>query len=81
MSIKGRNYFANFQKLTIYNPSVDLVNDNVCSKFGLNNKAIRSQDIEQRLNSDVNQGPLLLMIEDRCTNNMHINSLIAISLS
>ena len=34
---------------------VDLVNDNVYTKFGLN-RSIRFQDIEQKLNSDVNQG-------------------------
>ena len=34
----------------------DLVNDNVNTKFGLN-RSISFQDIEQRLNSDVNQGP------------------------
>ena len=33
-----------------------LVNDNVFTKFGLN-RSIRFQDIEQKLNSDVNQGP------------------------
>ena len=41
--------------MTIYNPNVDLVNDNVYTKFGLN-KSIHSQDIEQNLNSDINQG-------------------------
>ena len=40
----------------IYNTNVDLVNDNVYTKFGLN-PSIRLQDIEQKLNSDVNQGP------------------------
>ena len=30
----------------IYNPNVDLVNDNVYTKFGLN-KSIRSKDIEK----------------------------------
>ena len=55
-SIKGRKTVANVRKMTIYNPNVDLVNDNVYSKFGLN-KSIRSQDIEKKLNSDVNQGP------------------------
>ena len=40
----------------IYNPNVDLVTDNVYTKFGLNT-SIRSQDIEQKLNSDINQGP------------------------
>ena len=40
----------------IYNTNVDLVNDNVYIKFGLN-QSIRFQDIEQKLNSDVKQGP------------------------
>ena len=34
MSIKGRNSVANLQKMTIYYPNVDLVNDNVYTKFG-----------------------------------------------
>ena len=51
-SIKGRNSVANLRKTTI----VDLVDDNVFTKFGLN-RSIRFQDIEQKLNSDVNQGP------------------------
>ena len=36
--------------------NIDLVNDNVYTKFGLN-RSIRFQDIEQKLNYDVNQGP------------------------
>ena len=48
-SIKGRNSVANLQKKTIYNTKVDLVNDNVYTKFGLN-RSIRFQDIEQKLN-------------------------------
>ena len=56
ISIKGRNSVANLQKTMIYNTNVDLVDDNVYTKFGLN-RSIRFQDIEQRLNSDVNQGP------------------------
>ena len=55
ISIKGRNYVANLQKTMIYNINVDLVNDNVYTKFGLN-RFICFQDIEQKLNSDVNQG-------------------------
>ena len=55
-SIKGRNSVANLRKTTIYNTNVDLVNDNVYTKFGLN-WSLRFQDIEQKLNSDVNQGP------------------------
>ena len=55
-SIKGRNSFAILRKTIIYNTNIDLVNDNVYTKFGLN-WSIRLQDIEQKLNSDVNQGP------------------------
>ena len=55
-SIKGHNYVANLQITMIFNTSVDLVNENVYTKFGLN-WSIRFQDIEQILNSDVNQGP------------------------
>ena len=45
-SIKGRNSVVNLQKTKIYNNNVDLVNDNVYTKFGLN-LSIRSQEIEQ----------------------------------
>ena len=55
-TIKGRNSVANLRKTMIYSNKVDLVNDNVYTKFGLN-RSIRYQDIEQKLNSDVNQGP------------------------
>ena len=55
-SIKGCNSVANLRKTKIYNNNVDLVNDNVFTKFGLI-LSIRSQDIEQKPNSDVNQGP------------------------
>ena len=54
--IKGRNSVANLQKMMFYNPNVDLVNDNVYTKFGLI-RSIPSQDIEQKQNSDGNQGP------------------------
>ena len=54
-SMKGRNSVANLRKIMIYNTKVDLVDDNVFTKFGLN-RSIRIQDIEQKLNSDVNQG-------------------------
>ena len=54
-SINGRNSVANLRKTTIYNTKEDLVDDNVFTKFGLN-RSIRFQDIEQKLNSDVNQG-------------------------
>ena len=52
----GRNSVANLRKTMIYNTNIDLVNDNVYTKFGLN-RSIRFQDFEQKLNSDVNQGP------------------------
>ena len=55
-SIQGRNSVANLRKTMVYNTNIDLVNDNVYTKFGLN-RSIRFQDIEQKLNSDVNQGP------------------------
>ena len=55
-SIRGRNSVANLQKTMIYNTNIDLVNDNVYTKFGLN-LPIRFEDIEQKLNSDVNLGP------------------------
>ena len=54
-SIKDRNSVANLRKIIIYNTNIDLVNDNVYTKFGLN-LSILSQDIEQKPNSDVNQG-------------------------
>ena len=57
-SIKGSNSVANLQKTTtkIYNTNIDLVNDNVFTKFGLI-LSIRSKDVEQKPNSDINQGP------------------------
>ena len=54
-SIKGLDSVANLRKTLIYNTNIDLVNDNVYTKFGLN-LLIRSQDFEQKPNSDVNQG-------------------------
>ena len=42
----------------ICNTYVDIVNDNVYTKFGLN-LSIRSEDIKQKTNSDVNQGQQL----------------------
>ena len=44
------------EKTTIYNTNVDLVNDDVYTKFG-HILSFRSQDIEQKPNSDINQGP------------------------
>ena len=55
-SIKGCNSVANLRNTMINDTNIDVVNDNVYTKFGLN-RPIRFQDIEQKLNSDVNQGP------------------------
>ena len=44
-SIKGRNSVANLRKTIIYNTNIDLVNDDVYTKFGLS-LSILSQDIE-----------------------------------
>ena len=55
MSIKGHNSVVNLRKTKIYITNVDLVNDNMYAKFGLN-LFIRSQDMLQKPNSDVNQG-------------------------
>ena len=44
-SIKGRNSVANLRKTIIYNTNIDLVNDDMYTKFGLI-LSIRSQDIE-----------------------------------
>ena len=54
-SNKGLNSVAHLRKTMIYKTNVDLVNDNVYTKFGFN-RSIRFQDIEQKLNSDLNQG-------------------------
>ena len=55
-SIKGRNPFANLRKTMIYITDLDLVNDNEYTKFSLI-LSIRSQVIEKKTNSDMNQGP------------------------
>ena len=55
-SIKGCNSVANLRKTIIYITNVDLVNNYVYTKFGLI-RSICFQDIEQKLNSDVKQGP------------------------
>ena len=55
-SIKCSYSVANLQKTKIYNTNVDLVTDNVYTNIGLI-LTIRSQDIEQKPNFDVNQGP------------------------
>ena len=48
-SIKGGNSVANLQKLTHHNSNVDLVNNNVYTKFDLI-LSIHSPDIEQKPN-------------------------------
>ena len=55
-SIKGRNSVANLRKTKIYNTNLDHVTDNVYTNCGLI-LSIPSQDIEQKPNFDVNQGP------------------------
>ena len=55
-SIKGHNSVKKLRKMTGNNPKLDLVNDDVHTKFG-RILSIRSQDIERKRNSDVNQGP------------------------
>ena len=55
-SIKGRNSIKTLQKMMGNNPKLDLVNDNVHTKFG-RILSICSQDTERKRNSDINQGP------------------------
>ena len=55
IAIKGHNFVVDLRKTKNYITNVDLVNDNVYTKFSLN-LSIRSQDMEQKPNSDVNQG-------------------------
>ena len=43
--VKGRNYFANLRETTIYNTNIDIVNDDVYTRFGLI-LSIRSPGIE-----------------------------------
>ena len=52
-SIKGRNSVKILRKKTGNNPKLDLVSDDVHTKFGLI-LSIRCQDIERKRNSDVN---------------------------
>ena len=56
MSVKGRNSVKILRKMRGNNPKLDLVNVDVHTKFG-QILSIRSQDIERKENSDVNQGP------------------------
>ena len=55
-SIKGHNSDKILRKMTGNNPKLDLVNVDVHTKFG-RILSMRSQDIEWKQNSDVNQGP------------------------
>ena len=55
-SIKGRNSVANLRKTKIYNTNLDLVTDNVYTNL-VSFCQFCSQDIEQKPNFDVNQGP------------------------
>ena len=54
-SIKGHNSVKILRKMTSNNPKLDLVNVDVHTKFG-RILSICFQDIEQKRNSDVNQG-------------------------
>ena len=54
--IKGHNSIKILGKMTGNNPKLDLVNVDVHTKFG-RILSMRSQDIERKRNSDVNQGP------------------------
>ena len=47
MSMKEHNSVAKLQKTLIYNTNVDLVNDDVCAKFGLI-LSICSQDNQKK---------------------------------
>ena len=55
-SIKGCNSIKILRKMKGNNPKLDLVKDDVHTKFG-RILSIHSQDIEWKRNSDVNQGP------------------------
>ena len=57
-SIKDRNSVKILRKMMGNNPKLDLVNVDVHTKFGWI-LSIRSQDIERKRNSEVNQGPQL----------------------
>ena len=54
-SIKGGNCVKILRKMSGNNPKLDLVNDDVHTKFG-RILSVRSQDIEGKRNSDLNQG-------------------------
>ena len=57
MLFKGHNSAMKRQKLTLKNnPKLDVVNIDAYAKFG-QNPFICSQDMEQKQNSDIIQGP------------------------
>ena len=58
-SIKGQNSVKSLKKMTGNNPKLDLVNVDVHTNFG-QILSICSQNIEQKQNSEVNQGALTL---------------------
>ena len=53
--IKGRNTVSNLGKMTLYNPNIDVVSNIGYTK--LLNLSIRSQDMEQKPNSDTYHRP------------------------
>ena len=55
-SFKGHNSVTNLRKWTLNNPKTDVVSINAYSKFG-QNPFLHSQNIEQKGNSDIIQGP------------------------
>ena len=48
MSIKGRNCVANLQKMTLYNPNLDLVNDNVYTNKNIKMSSFKSSENIQK---------------------------------
>ena len=55
-SIKGHNSVENKQKILFNHPNLHLVDINAYTKFDWNPQ-IKSQDIEHKQKSDVDQGP------------------------
>ena len=76
-SIKVRNSVANLRKTIIYNTHVGLVNDNVYTKFGLN-QSIHFQDIEQKLNSDFKSRAVTLFQICRNSNSSKLSCMSSI---
>ena len=59
-SIKGNNSVIYLWKLMRNNPNLDVFNINAYAKFDQIPSTI-SQDIQQKRNSDISQGPLLCL--------------------